>query len=403
MANNHYCKTCQQMMDESNFYSSFNLKLYPTGKLDECKKCATMMVDNFNPDTFIPLLEKIDIPYVPKQWMELVRKYCKDPTKVSGTTVLGRYISKMRLNQWREFHYADSEYLQNVARKEEELALKQAGYSAAEIEQYLDGGMEVSSDQRPTLPKPDSLASLAEEYAATAPGYSQPVATSSVLSGIEIPELEEIILTPEEKRELYLKWGAYRPDQWLKLEQMYAEFLDSYDIQSAGHIDTLKLICKTSLKANELIDLNDVEGYQKMSKVYDSLMRSGKFTANQNKNESNNFVDSISEIVAMCEKEGYIERFYTDEPKDMVDKVLWDTKNYLHTLVTEEMNLGDLIANAVRQIQDEQGKEQEMTDEEIFDNNEDIDASEIMTVEDFEDFNEFLESQQKYADDEEED
>jgi len=45
--------------------------------------------------------------------------------------------------------------------------------------------------------------------------------------------------------------------------------MNSYDIQTAGHIDTLKLICKTSLKANQLIDLGDIDGYQKMSKVYD--------------------------------------------------------------------------------------------------------------------------------------
>jgi hypothetical protein len=50
---------------------------------------------------------------------------------------------------------------------------------------------------------------------------------------------------------LRLKWGkTYKPEEWIKLEQLYNEFLQSYDIQSAGHIDTLKLICKTSLKAN---------------------------------------------------------------------------------------------------------------------------------------------------------
>ena len=42
---------------------------------------------------------------------------------------------------------------------------------------------------------------------------------------------------------------------------MYEDFCNSYDIQTAGHIDTLKLICKTSLKANELVDINDIEGY----------------------------------------------------------------------------------------------------------------------------------------------
>jgi hypothetical protein len=28
----------------------------------------------------------------------------------------------------------------------------------------------------------------------------------------------EIELTDEEKRNLYLKWGNYRPEQWVKLE-----------------------------------------------------------------------------------------------------------------------------------------------------------------------------------------
>lgn len=37
--------------------------------------------------------------------------------------------------------------------------------------------------------------------------------------------------------------------------------INSYDIQGAGHIDNLKLMCKTSLKANQLIDANDIEGY----------------------------------------------------------------------------------------------------------------------------------------------
>jgi len=38
-----------------------------------------------------------------------------------------------------------------------------------------------------------------------------------------------------------------------------------------------------------------------MSKVYDSLMKSGKFTAAQNKAEKGEFVDSVGELVALCE------------------------------------------------------------------------------------------------------
>ena len=157
---------------------------------------------------------------------------------------------------------------------------------------------------------------------------------------------------------LRLKWGkTYRPEEWVKLEQLYEEMMNSYDIQSAGHIDTLKLVCKTSLKANQLLDIGDVDGAQKMVKMYDGLMKSGKFTAAQNKAESGEYVDSVSELVAICETEGFIPRYYIDEPKDKVDRVLQDLQNYTRTLVTEEMNLGNLIENAVKQIEIDKEKE----------------------------------------------
>ena len=45
-----------------------------------------------------------------------------------------------------------------------------------------------------------------------------------------------------------------------------------------------------------------------MVKMYDSLMKSGKFTAAQNKAENGEFLDSISEFVVLCEKDGFIPR-----------------------------------------------------------------------------------------------
>jgi hypothetical protein len=61
-----------------------------------------------------------------------------------------------------------------------------------------------------------------------------------------------------------------------------------------------------------------------MQKAYDSLMKAGKFTAAQNKAESGEYVDSISELVELCEKQGYIERFYVDDPNDKVDATIKD-------------------------------------------------------------------------------
>jgi predicted ABC-type ATPase len=70
--------------------------------------------------------------------------------------------------------------------------------------------------------------------------------------------------------------------------------------------------------------MGDIEAAQKMIKMYDVLMKSGKFTAAQNKAENGEAVDSIAELVAMCEQEGFIPRYYTDGPQDKVDRTLQD-------------------------------------------------------------------------------
>jgi hypothetical protein len=56
-----------------------------------------------------------------------------------------------------------------------------------------------------------------------------------------------------------------------------------------------------------------------MSKVYDTLMKSGKFSAAQNKAEQGEYVDSVGELVAICETDGFIPRYYMGEPNDKVD------------------------------------------------------------------------------------
>jgi hypothetical protein len=126
--------------------------------------------------------------------------------------------------------------------------------------------------------------------------------------------------------------------------------------------------------------------------MYDGLMKSGKFTAAQNKAESGEYVDSVSELVAICETEGFIPRYYVDEPKDKVDRVLQDLQNYTHSLVTEEMNLGNLIENAVKQIEldkekEAQGDAEAADDEDLLDNLLFSDEAEsVIKDEDFETF-----------------
>ena len=79
-------------------------------------------------------------------------------------------------------------------------------------------------------------------------------------------------------------------------------------------------------------------------------MKSGKFTAAQNKETASEFIDSIGELVLICEKEGFIPRYYTPGPQDAVDRTLQDLKQYTHSLVMEELNLGSMIESSLKQI-----------------------------------------------------
>ena len=353
-------------MGADQFYGSNNLEKYPNGKLDTCKKCITMHVDNFNPDTYMWILQECDVPYVPDEWHKLLEKYAYNRDKLTGMTILGRYLSKMKLKQHKDYRWKDTAFLQEMADTKKEQAMKRQGYDAQEIalqlekdRQYLpeDGIVkEPVYDETPSAPYPD------EDYFAEQCG------------GEEL----NIDLTDEDKTYLRLKWGkTYKPEEWVKLEQLYEEMMQSYDIQGAGHIDTLKLICKTSLKANQLIDMGDIEGFQKMSKVYDSLMKSGNFTAAQNKSESGEFVDSIGELIELCEKDGYIERYYVESPNDKVDLTIQDMQRYTRTLIEEETNISTMVEKALR----ENAKE----DEEDAKNNEsDIIDEADLSIEDLE-------------------
>ncbi len=338
-----YCTKCRATKNEENFYKSNNLEKYPEGFLNQCKDCITMHVDNWDPETFMWILQECDVPYVPDEWNKLLSSYGKDVSSVKGTTIIGRYLSKMKLKQFKDFRWNDTKFLQDKANHDKEEAMKRQGFSAAEIADAIEKG------SFPIPDKPLVEPEYANEDLEVSDYFDEQINNDNSITDA---------LTDEDKLYLRVKWGkAYKPDEWVQLEKLYKEMMDSYDIQGAGHEDTLKLVCKTSLKSNQLLDMGDVEGAQKMIKMYDMLMKSGKFTASQNKAENGEYVDSIAELVAICEKDGFIPRYYVDGPQDKVDRTLQDLQGYTRTLVTEEMNLGNLIEQAVKQIQADKEKE----------------------------------------------
>ena len=374
-------------MNADQFYGSNNESKYPDGKLRQCKKCITMHVDNFDVDSYLWILQECDVPYVPDEWNKLLASYGKDRAKMTGATILGRYLSKMKLKQWRDYRWEHTEYLQEIANKKIEETMKRQGYDAVEISKAISTA---------SIPVPQGiLEQPVYEKENDNPFLSQGNDDYfAEINGGQDDFVDD--LTEEDRTYLRLKWGkTYKPEEWIRLEQLYEEMMASYDIQGAGHIDTLKLVCKTSLKANQLIDIGDIEGFQKMSKVYDSLMKSGKFTAAQNKAESGDFVDSIGELIEMCEKQGYIERYYIESPKDRVDLTIADMQRYTKTLIEEETNLPIMVEKALREIEKEDKDSAANDETDIIDDVEisldDLEAT--LKDQDFTDFDDFLDEE----------
>lgn len=377
-----YCEKCSKVLSAENFYKSNNLEKHPNGYQSLCKKCSTMHVDNWNPDTYLWILEDCDVPWVPKEWNDLMAKYTKDRSKVTGTTIVGRYLSKMKLKQYADYRWADSNYFKEKAETELRTQMKAQGYGATDIDQAI---------QKTIYDAPTGGVD-------TPPPLTAPVEMNSPYDGVMgTPSMTaaDLGLTDDDVIYLSVKWGKlYKPEEWVYLEKLYNDMMESYDIQTAGHIDTLKMICKTSLKCNQLVDLGDVEGFQKMSKVYNDLMKSGNFTAAQNKIDKGEYVDSISELVAICETEGFIPRYYTEGPQDKVDRVLQDMQSYTYRLIMEETNLSNLLENAITQIERDKAKEasgaaEAAGDESALEDELFQEVKHERTTEDFQDFQDF--------------
>ena len=373
-----YCEKCHKTMNENQFYT------YKDGRKTEmCKKCMTMHIDNFNPDTFLWLLEKMDVPYIPEEWNVLRdRAYVKDPTKMNGMSVFGKYISKMKLKQWKAYGWADTEKLKAQSEERMRKSAAEREEAEAKLKQDLEDG-KISEAEYKTLTSIETQHAQDSMYAAPPTQYG--VSMNNPYNENNFLQEEDLIdpaaeLTQDDKLYLAMKWGRlYKPSEWIELEKKYNEMMNSFDIQDSDTTGTLILICKTYLKMNQAIDQGDMDGFQKLSRVYDSLRKSAKFTAAQNKEQKSDYVDSVGELVAMCEREGFIPRFCTDIPQDKVDKTLKDMNNYLYKLVTQDLGFGQQIEDSLKKIQ----LQKEMNDAEI---SLDDDIDEELIDQDYEDF-----------------
>ena len=344
------CSKCQRVMEDLKFYSKKN-----GDKFDMCKQCLTMHVDNYNEDTFLWIIEQADLPWVPSEWNAIRQKqYAKKGRKMNGMSVVGKYFSKMRLNQWKKYNWATSTEAQEEANLNKEFKEEQQKQLEQKLKEDFEKGQITQSQYRTLV---SSSFQKQHQYMMRPAGQEEdPVGKDNAfrqeyfLSEQDLPD-PAAELTKEDKQYLAMKWGRnYKPSQWLLLETKYTEMMNSFDIQDADSKNTLMFICKTYLKMDEAIDIGDVESYQKLSRVYDQLRKSMKVTAAQKKEENNEFIDSVGQMVAFCQKHGHlIPEFQIKAPRDIVDKVIDDMKGYNRTLIYEDKALARQIEDYIKE------------------------------------------------------
>ena len=346
------CAKCQRDMDDTNFYT------YKNGdKHKLCKACLTMHIDNFNPDTFLYILQEMDVPYIPEEWNILRdRAYAKNPQKMNGQSVIGKYLSKMKLKQFKQYGWADSVRLQEQRQKRLNQQAEELAAHQQLLKQQFEKG-QISEQQYRTLTSTEFqkqheyiMPSLSTNPFDDPVGKDNAFKEEDFISEDDLPNYaSEISL--EEKQQMALKWGrTYKIRDWIYLQKKYNEMMNSFDIQDADSKNTLIFICKTLLKMDQAIDCGDVDGYQKLSRVYDSLRKSMHVTAAQNKEDKKDFIDSVGQLVAYCEKNGgAIPRYQIKAPLDIIDKVIQDMKDYTKNLIYQDSSLGRQIEDYIKQ------------------------------------------------------
>lgn len=363
------CKKCGRPLSEVNFYT------YKDGtKTEMCKQCLTMHIDNFDPQTFLWLLQKMDVPYLPWEWNVLRdRAYQKDPKAMNGMSVFGKYLSKMKLKQWKGYTWADSERLQ----KEHEQSIKQQQAITEEYEksvkQQFDKG-QISQAQYKTLVDTSYLKRESPELqppSKQAKDNLSPIGADNAFDEKNFVPQEELpdpaaSLTQEDKVYLAMKWGRlYKLNQLVALQRDYAKMQKAYGVTQSDPDtqNTLLLICKTNLKANNAIDHDDVETYQKLCRVSDTLRKSANLTALQNKKDKEHVINSASEIVEYAEKVGgVIPRYKLDQPRDVVDQVILDLKSYQNSLIKEDPALSREIEDYLKKREQAEQQERDKQD-----------------------------------------
>ena len=354
------CVVCGRNRKAGEFFKQKNGE-----RIDTCKDCLSMGINNSDPETFLPILKRFDVPYIEKTWIEIANKaYAKNPKSFGSRSVIGTYLRQMcNMAQYKQYTYADTEKLTKEYKMEQENAERIREANKARWQKQLQAGA-LSQEEY------NRLMAASELSDDSIPNFDAVSANNSAIvgfAGSAIPTEDDWMkqLTEDDIKYLAIKWGStYKPSEWIAMEKMYIDYSDEFEL-SVDREQVLKTICKLQLKMDQALDIDDTQTVLKLTQAQDQLRRSAKFTDAQNKEEKQREIDSLGELVRYVElKEGAIP-LYDDPieyPKDQIDWVIKDMKNYTTQLVYGDLGLGNLIESYIKKMEEKNKQDKDIMD-----------------------------------------
>ena len=147
--------------------------------------------------------------------------------------------------------------------------------------------------------------------------------------------------------DLRMRWGPeFDNEQLVYLDSLFNGLLATQNVNGALQMDQAKKLCKISLNIDENIragvDFDKLMGsYEKMTKIAD-------FTPKNSKSDSD--LSSTGEIVAWLEKRGWLNPWYDDANRDIVDEVIHSNQAFVQRLYTNEPGIGEEVNERIEQL-----------------------------------------------------
>lgn len=174
--------------------------------------------------------------------------------------------------------------------------------------------------------------------------------------GLIETEIEE--LKPGLLHELKLRWGDLEEYDLLWLENYYNTILADFNIDAETQRDQFRKICRMSLVIDKQLQQGQID--KDFMTQYNNFMTTA--LKNVEKNQTN-AITSVSQIVEFIERNGYQANFYDGVPRDEIDMIINNIKDYIKDLVHGETNLPE-IYNQVKMRHDKGSQEAPVVEEE---------------------------------------